>query len=382
MKKDYHKRSTRKSSYISIYVRNRNLTPSSYYRVIQYSKHFDGDVIIREIAPTLIYQKQINVNKNNLLCKYLIGLIYYITMLSRCIFFLTCDCYKKPKIIIVSKTFCPRYTPLIIREMIIRVVKNSTLYWDFDDYIFAKGEISKAQTKILEKHSKRIIVTSEYLKSKIDIRYQDKVFLLPTTDGDLQGFNERVLLAHRLESFKDEVRLVWVATSNNIPHLKKIVIALDEAAKIIKLNECKNLILTVVCNKPLDYDVNNLVIRNIIWTREIAKKEIYDSHIGIMPLIMNEYSLGKGAFKLVQYISTGLPVIASKVGFNQEVVNEKCGVLVDDELNVDEWINAILKLIRSEEVWVKFSDSAYKRWEAAFSFEHNLKFWKDLLVNE
>ena len=45
------------------------------------------------------------------------------------------------------------------------------------------------------------------------------------------------------------------------------------------------------------------------------------SHIGIMPLKDTEYTKGKCAFKAIQYMSAGLPVIISPVGLNNEVIN-------------------------------------------------------------
>jgi glycosyltransferase involved in cell wall biosynthesis len=364
---------------ITIYVRNKDITPSSYYRIVQYSRFFNGNVCIREIAPRKIYHAQLNLDKRKRMKKFLLGAIYYLTMVVRASTFLLIDSFFKPQYIIVSKTFCPRYTPLILRALISYVAKSFILYWDFDDFIFANNEISTTQKEILEKYSKNIIVTHEFLKSKIKYKYQDKVILLPTTDGDMQGFNEAVLIKERKETLKNEIRLVWVATSGNMPNLIKIIGTLDEAAKTLKKTVNKQLILTVVCNKPLNIDVNYLMIRNIKWTRDVAKEEIFYAHIGIMPLISNEYSLGKGGFKLVQYISTGLPIIASKVGFNQEVIDERCGILVDDEINNDGWIEAISRISIADKVWERYSVSAYERWNKHFPFDLNLQMWDRLL---
>lgn len=372
---------TKKRKDISIYVRNKNITPSSYYRIIQYTGYFEGNIVIREIAPTFIYKKQLNLNKNNLILKFLIALIYYFTMVIRSTFFLLCDYIINPKCIIVSKTFCPRYTPLFMNILIKKVATNTNLYWDFDDNIFESKEISISQAKILEEYSKKIVVTNEFLKSKIREKYQNKVVLLCTTDGDLQGFDFNGMLNSRIAEFKKEVKLIWVATSGNIIHLEKIIKTLDETAKVVKEKTNKQLVLTVVCNNRFEYNSNYIQIRNIVWSREVAKEEIYSSHIGIMPLILNEYSLGKGAFKLVQYISTGLPVIASKVGFNEEVVSCDSGVLVDDSVYNDDWTYAILNIIESEKKWMSYSINAYKRWKQKYSFEYNLNFWKDELYD-
>jgi glycosyltransferase involved in cell wall biosynthesis len=364
---------------ISIYVRNKDITPSSYYRIVQYAKYFDGDIQIREIAPRKLYEKRLNSDENKKLYHRLIGIFYYIVMLFRATFYLLIDWKNKPQYLIVSKTFCPRYTPLFLGTLIKKVVKSSTLYWDFDDYIFESGEISKIQASILEMNSKAIVVTSDFLRSKINAKYHNKVILLPTTDGDLQGFDEAELKRKRRATFNREISLVWVATAGNIPNLLKIIDVLDKTAAKLKREYYKDLTLVVVCNKPVEIDVIHLKIRNIKWSRDSAKEEIYNAHIGIMPLIHREYALGKGGFKLVQYISTGLPVIASNIGFNIDVVDKKSGFLVDDKEKNDDWLNAIIQMAISWEVWEDYSVYAYRQWNSKFSYTYNLGVWKDLL---
>lgn len=364
---------------IIIYVRNKDISPSSYYRIVQYAKNFDGKVYIRDIAPKKLYQRHLNLIKNKNIKWLFNSIIYYFVMLIRAIYYLSIDYMKCPHYIIVSKCICPRYTPLLLRFLIKKMAKKAILYWDFDDYIFESGEISKSQAKILERYSQKIIVTNDFLRSKVNDKYRNKVILLPTTDGDMQGFKENELSQQRISKFDSQIKLVWVATSGNIPHLEKVIPVLDKSAMLLKKNINKKLILTVVCNKAASHKTKYLEIKNVKWTRERAKKEIYDSHIGIMPLIHMEYALGKGGFKLIQYISTGLPVIASKVGFNQEVVDKSCGIIVDDKEDNNGWIEAIFKLSSSLKDWKNYSENAYKHWKENFSYDYNLKVWKRLL---
>jgi len=369
----------KKEKLISIYVRNKDITPSSYYRVIQYSQKFNGKVSIHNIAPEKIYTAHLNAVNSSRYKRIVIGMLYYISMVFRVMFYLSLDTIKRPNYVVVSKTFCPKYTPRILLWLIKKVSTRTKLIWDFDDYIFESGEISTTQAKILEKNSKYIVVTSEFLRSKINHKFQDKVILLPTTDGDFQGFNENDLLNKRKMDFDKEIRIVWVATAGNIPNLLKVVEALDKAAEILSYKYQKKLVLVVVCNMKINKKVKYLNIINIKWTREKAKDEIFNAHIGIMPLILNEYSLGKGGFKLVQYLSTGLPVIASKVGFNEDVVTDRCGILVDDNIRIDGWIDAIIELAVSFETWSKYSFEAYERWKKEFSYDYNLEVWNNLL---
>lgn len=372
----------KKEKRISIYVRNKDITPSSYYRVIQYSQKFNGKVTTHDIAPRKIYTAHLNAINDSKYKKIVIGILYYISMLFRAMFYLTIDAIKRPNYVVVSKTFCPKYSPWALLWLIKMVSTRTKFIWDFDDYIFESGEISANQAKILEKNSKYIVVTNEFLRSKINHKFQDKVVILPTTDGDFQNFNENDLLNKRKITFDKEIRIVWVATAVNIPNLLKVVAALDEAAEILSCKYQKKLVLVVVCNIEVNIKVQHLNIINIKWTREKAKDEILNAHIGIMPLLLNDYSLGKGGFKLVQYISTGLPVIASKVGFNEYVVNDRCGILVEDNISIDGWIDSIIELSISFETWSKYSLEAYKRWKDEFSYDYNLGVWNKLLSSD
>ncbi|WP_282033715.1 glycosyltransferase [Metabacillus indicus] len=367
---------------IAIYIRNKELTPSSYYRIVQYTKGIQGEVLFREIAPKSIYKLKISSSNKSFILRIFINALYYLVMLFRVCYFLLVDNINIPNCVIVSKTFCPRYSPFFLIAFIKRLSIKSELIWDFDDYIFISGEISKRQKKVIEKYSKKIIVTNEYLKQKINPIFQHKVLLMPTTDGDLQGFDSKELLGQRSKKFSSEIRLVWVATSGNIRHLMRILDALDSAADKLFLTSNKQLILTIVCDKPIEYKTRKLVLRNITWTREKAKEEIYNSHIGLMPLINGEYTKGKGGFKLIQYISTGLPVVASNVGFNDEVVDKSCGILVDDYINTDLWIDSIVSLSNDEVRWCEMSRNAYLKWSDKFSFSKNMESWNMIIHNK
>jgi len=367
---------------ITIYVRNSKITPSSYYRIIQYTKDFKSKPLIRSAIPDNLYKFYLNISKSKSKAYFLVGTLYYLVMIIRITVFLLLDLIRNPDYIILSKSFCPRYTPIFLRFLIDRVTKKTIFIWDFDDYIFESGEISKRQADILMKNSYKIIVTNEFLKSKIESVYRNKVVLLPTTDGDLQGFSQNELEEKRKRTYATEIRLVWVATSGNIPHLLGIISALDEAAEYLSKNLKKQLVLISVCDKPLNYDTKHLKLINMKWTRELAKNQIYDSHIGIMPLNNNSYSLGKGGFKLIQYISACLPIIGSNVGYNSHVIKKGTGYLIDDEFDKRGWIEAVIKLSESYSDWLNYSRESYDNWNRNFSYDKNLEFWNELLTTK
>jgi glycosyltransferase involved in cell wall biosynthesis len=70
-----------------------------------------------------------------------------------------------------------------------------------------------------------------------------------------------------------------------------------------------------------------------------------------MPLENTFWELGKCSYKLIQYMGCGLPVVASAVGMNNEVIKEgKNGFLVNDE---NEWIEKLTELVSNKELRIE-----------------------------
>src|SRR5205823_3147003 len=58
------------------------------------------------------------------------------------------------------------------------------------------------------------------------------------------------------------------------------------------------------------------------WTLQEEISVFERFAIGIMPLPDTDYTRAKAGFKLLQYMAAGLPVIASPVGINRELVEQ------------------------------------------------------------
>ena len=60
-----------------------------------------------------------------------------------------------------------------------------------------------------------------------------------------------------------------------------------------------------------------------------------------MPLPDTSWSRGKCAYKLIQCMACGIPVVASPVGANKEAVTPECGFLADSP---EQWLEAFYRL--------------------------------------
>ena len=79
------------------------------------------------------------------------------------------------------------------------------------------------------------------------------------------------------------------------------------------------------------------------WQEEREVADVQAMDIGIMPLPDEEWARGKSGYKLIQYMACGLPVVASPVGVNSDIVrNGINGYLAGSP---DEWREALIRLI-------------------------------------
>jgi len=79
------------------------------------------------------------------------------------------------------------------------------------------------------------------------------------------------------------------------------------------------------------------------WTMAGEVAEVQAMDIGIMPLLDQPFERGKSGYKLVQYMACGLPVVASPVGVNRQMVTPgENGFLASTEA---EWREALERLI-------------------------------------
>ena len=77
------------------------------------------------------------------------------------------------------------------------------------------------------------------------------------------------------------------------------------------------------------------------WTEETEADTLGRVDIGIMPLPDSPFERGKCGYKLIQYMACGVPVIASPVGINRQIVTPDVGFLASTE---QDWADALTAL--------------------------------------
>lgn len=339
-----------------IFIRNKKYRPSSYYRIVQYLKDMTSKQIeLCEYETNFFYEKKANGKFLKLLYTLIFSLIpgyfrrlYAINKILR---------EKNNYNIFIQRECFPRIIGPIGRVLLKKILGNATnVYWDFDDNIFESKEISKCEETLLCEYSNKIFVGNQYLRGKLDLPDMEKVFVINTTDTMMENIDLDKINIHRKEKLEEEVTLIWIGTKFNLKHLENIISELDAAAS--KMTS-KRMVLKVISDGLIKNQTKHLIIKNIKWERSLALQEMLDAHIGLMPLNDNEFTKGKCAFKAVQAIGCGLPVIVSDVGMNKEVVEKGNGILIQ---NNHDWSEAVLKLVSSTVEWEGKSKLSRNLW--------------------
>ncbi len=101
------------------------------------------------------------------------------------------------------------------------------------------------------------------------------------------------------------------------------------------------------------------------WSEPEEIALIQGMDIGIMPLPDEPWARGKCGYKLIQYMACGLPVIASPVGVNSEIVDHgENGFLA---ATPQEWAKAIAALAGNAELRRRMGEAGRVKIERAYS---------------
>lgn len=130
------------------------------------------------------------------------------------------------------------------------------------------------------------------------------------------------------------LRIGWVGGSGNLPSLDPLRPVLADLARE------RDVTLVVIADAP--YPLEGCPSEHVVWTLGGQEAALAELDVGIMPLHDDPWTRGKCAYKLLQYMAAGVPVVASPVGMNAELVRDgENGLLA---ATPDEWRAALARL--------------------------------------
>jgi glycosyltransferase involved in cell wall biosynthesis len=102
------------------------------------------------------------------------------------------------------------------------------------------------------------------------------------------------------------------------------------------------------------------------WSESTEAAMLQQLDVGIMPLSDTPFERGKCGYKLIQYMACGVPVVASPVGVNTEIVSPDVGFLATGEA---QWTAAFEALIRDGSLRERLGTMGRRRVRETYSLQ-------------
>jgi len=203
---------------------------------------------------------------------------------------------------------------------------------DYDDAVWYSEKVPfqfiHVKYSALISKAEHIVVGSHYLQRFICEHfngYDSRIFWIPTT------FSKDKFIPK--SSFgKDKILCGWIGSPSTSPFIDKV--------------------LTIIQNERLDVKVllvgyqgsfaNASFVDCLEWSEDNELLFLEKVDIGLSPLLPGEFAMGKCGFKVVQYFSMGLPVIADDYPPNaQFCIEGHNGILCRSN---QDWVDALKNL--------------------------------------
>ncbi|WP_118857358.1 glycosyltransferase family 4 protein [Sphingomonas mesophila] len=154
------------------------------------------------------------------------------------------------------------------------------------------------------------------------------------------------------------VRVCWIGQQSTAAFLAPLAPMFRELAADQRMRFTAIGIDTAAANLPMD---------SLAWSEASEAADIAACDIGIMPLPDTPFERGKCGYKLIQYMACGLPVVASPVGANRDIVQHGVdGFLADSEA---EWRVALTRLAANSELRRRMGAAGRAKVESQYSLQ-------------
>lgn len=241
--------------------------------------------------------------------------------------------------------------------------QGTALALDYDDAVFHRYDRHRnvlIRTLLgnkldrLMRHARLVTAGNDYLAERARKAGCARVEWLPTV-VDLERYPRRSRPGHR----PGPVRVGWIGSPATAAYLQQV------AAPLATLQAQGKIECVAIGARP--DQLAGTPFRALPWSEQDEVQTLHTLDIGIMPLPDTPWEHGKCGYKLIQYMACTLPVVASPVGANRQIVTAgENGWLAD---TAQDWIQAITRLATDPELRHRMGALGRQRVEQCYSLQ-------------
>jgi glycosyltransferase involved in cell wall biosynthesis len=250
------------------------------------------------------------------------------------------------------------YIPAFLEKIAMKINPNMVL--EFDDAIYLTF-LHKRKIPRLIRMSKHVIVGNHFLRDYA-LQFNPNVTVIPTA-VDTGRYRPK-----KDYSLQGVVNIGWVGLAYNLQYIRSLTRALQKLKR-----EIGEFVFTVISSQRYELAGVDVIFKR--WSYDNEMKEIRSLDIGIMPLTDDDWAKGKCGLKVLQYMACGVPVVASPVGVNREIIKDgENGFLAATD---EEWLEKLSLLTRDEALRRRLGQKGRELVEKHYS----LRIWGPKVAN-
>lgn len=244
---------------------------------------------------------------------------------------------------------------------------------DYDDAVFHRYDMHRSRfvRRILGRKiddvmrgADLVIAGNSYLADRAAMAGCPRVEQMPTV-VDLKRYPPRSVAAANAEP----VVIGWIGSPATARYLQMITPALQALG-------ASNAIRCIAVGARPD-QLAGTRFTSAPWAEATEAEQVAGFDIGVMPLQDGPWERGKCGYKLIQYMACGLPVVASPVGVNREIVAPGVnGVLAS---NTEEWVAGLSGLVENAALRKRMGMAGRRRVEQWYSLQVQAPRFIDIL---
>lgn len=151
------------------------------------------------------------------------------------------------------------------------------------------------------------------------------------------------------------IKLCWTGVPGNLKYLHALFPVLMELDAELPIS--LTILTRLAESRP--YRPAGLALRYVSWSPAEERRVLAESHIGLAPLPMDDWTVAKCGARLLAYMAAGLPSVASPVGAQATLARgehgehrEEAALLATDG---SEWKNAIVRLATDQQLYERLA---------------------------
>ena len=273
--------------------------------------------------------------------------------------------------IFLQREFAP-VGPPIFEWLVTKLLRRKIIY-DFDDAIWIPNTSKENKlaswlkafwkVKYICKWSYKVVGGNDFL-CEYARQFNKQVIKIPTCVDTVRHHNRLK------DQGTEKVVIGWTGSHSTMKYLNELIPVFETLQQKYPIE------LIVISNRPPEFSLPEL--RFVTWREKTEIEDLLQINIGVMPLDPDPWCEGKCGFKLIQYLSLGIPAVASPVGVNKKIIEQgKNGFLCTTQ---EEWVQALSILIENAETRAAMGKLGREKIEKEYSIESQTKKFLDLFA--